>query len=255
VTVPRSAARLPAVLVGLAATAVATAAATVVATAGPAFAADGVTVEIKELPGTFVAGGAPGTVTAVASKSKGDCIKIRWSLVLDFSGVQADRVRVNRIEDDESFPVTPRPSGDSVRVTDRRLDPGRLCEDRSVTARYDITVVGGAVDGDATGAQLGLTVEAFSAKGQLLDRTTVTRDVRGGTSPSAEPTEEAAPSSPPAAGAGGGIATDRTSGASVVRVGPFGFAAGAIMVLLGLGLLIKVRRRARLAAANPRSHR
>lgn len=236
-TVPRSAARLCAVLAGVAGSAV--------ATAGPALAAEGVTVQIKQLPGAFVAGGAPGTVTAVASKSRGDCIKIRWSLVLEFDGVRPDRVRVNRIEDDESFPVTPQPAGDSVRVTDRRLDPGRLCDDRSVTARYDITVVSGAVGGDGTAARLGLAVEAFSSKGQLLDRTTVTRDVRGDTSPSPEPTQATpALSSPPAAGAGGGIAADRTSGDSVVRAGPFGLAAGAIMVLLGLGLLVKIRRRA-----------
>jgi hypothetical protein len=218
-------------------------------TAAPAFAAQGVSVQVDRLPGTFTAGGAAGTMTAVATKSRGDCIKIRWSLVLRADGLRPDRVRVSRIEDDGPFEVAAQTGDGSVRLTDRRLDPGRLCRDQRVTARYDITVAGGAVEAGETAARLSLAVEAYSDDGDLLDRTTVTRSVKAGVvaSPSAGPSGgPAPPSGSPAAGAGGGLAADPAGArSSAVRVGPIGLAVGAVMVLLGLGLLVRVRRRAR----------
>jgi hypothetical protein len=222
------------------------------ATAAPAFAAQGVTVQITELPGTFAAGGAPKTVTVVASKRSGDCIKVRWSLVLRVDGVRLDRVRVDRIEDNGSFPVTVQTEGDAARVTDRQLDPGTLCDDRTVTARYNVSFTGDAIDGG--GGEVTFAPEARSVNGQLLDRTTVTRAVASAQA-SPAPSEDEDPAAnvpteePSSAGtaAGGQVDANRTSdGSSVVRVGPIGLGVGAVLVLLGLGLLIKVRRRSRL---------
>lgn len=245
----RTMARLFAVLAGVAAGA---------AGAAPALAAQGVTVQVTQVPGEFTAGGESGKVTAVAKRSRGGCGKLRWSLVVLVDGGRPDRVRVNRIEEQGSFPVNVRIAGEAVRITDELLDPGTLCRDRTVTARYAIAFAEDATDTDT---QVNLVAEAYSAGGRLLDRAAVTRDLRsaggrGSPEPSADPAgeeadpagEEAAParSGAPAAGTGGGLDANRTSArAGSVRVGPIGLVVGAVMVLLGLSLLVKVRRRSR----------
>jgi hypothetical protein len=233
-------ARLFAVLAGVAAGA---------AGAVPALAAQGVTVQVTQVPGEFTAGGESGKVTAVAKRSRGGCGKLRWSLVVLVDGGRPDRVRVDRIEDQGSFPVNVRIAGEAIRITDELLDPGTLCRDRTVTARYAIAFAEDATDADT---QVNLVAEAYSAGGRLLDRAAVTRDLRsaggeGSPEPSADP-EGAVParSGDPTAGSGGGFDANRTSArAGSVRVGPIGLAVGAVMVLLGLSLLVKVRRRSR----------
>jgi hypothetical protein len=212
------------------------------ASAAPVAAAEGVTVQITQLPGEFVAGGPPAPVTVVASRSRGGCIKLRWSLALRVDEARPDRVRVDRIEQDGPFPVDTEVTGNAARVTDQRLDPGTLCRNRTVTAQYEITF-----PGDATG-EVTLVAEAFSAGGELLDRTTVTRGIRPAeTSPTPEPAPGAAAgaAAPAQSGAASQGAADRVSDEGVVRIGPIGLAAGALMVLLGLGLLVRVRRRSR----------
>jgi hypothetical protein len=178
----RSVARLSAVLV--------ISAAFGLATAAPALAAQGVTVQVTQLPGEFAAGGPPAPVTVVASRSRSGCIKVRWSLVLRVEGARLDRVRVDRIEESGSFPVNVRTTGNTARITDRQLDPGTLCRDRTVTARYEISFAGDAAD---AAAEATLAAEAFSAGGQLLDRATVTREVQpADASAPPEPTADAA---------------------------------------------------------------
>jgi hypothetical protein len=232
----RSVVRLPAVLVIVA---------TFSAGAGaPAHAAQGVTVRITQLPGEFLAGGPPATVTVSASRSRGGCIKLRWSLVLRVDGARPDRVGVDRIEQDGSFPVDVGNTGDAIRITDRELDPGTLCRDRRVTAQYEISFPGGATEDTA---ELTLAAEALTAGGQLLDRTTVSREVRPAEAPTSSAPAVAAPaqSGPSVAGAGGGLDARRASDSRVVRVGPVGLAVGVVMVLLGLALLARVRCRSR----------
>lgn len=214
--------------------------------AAPVQAAEGVTVQITQLPGGFVAGGPAAPVTVVASRSRGGCIKLRWSLVLRVDEARPDRVRVDRIEEDGPFPVDTEIAGNAARVTDQRLDPGTLCRNRTVTAQYEITF-----PGEATG-EVTLAAGALSTGGQLLDRTTVTRGIRPAeTSPTPEPAPGAAGTAAPAQsgaaaqGAGGGLGADRVSDEGVVRIGPIGLAAGALMVLLGLALLVRVRHRSR----------
>lgn len=231
-------ARLPVVLVMVAASGF--------ASAGAVAAARGVTVQITQLPGEFAAGAAPAPVTVVASRSRGGCIRVRWSLVLGVEGVRPDHVRVDRIEQDGSFPTRVEATGDAIRITDRRLDPGTLCRGRTVTARYEISVAG-----EATGAtgRLTLAAAAFSAGGQLLDRTTATRPVRLPRAP--QPSDAVGADVQGADGLSAerlgadGPAAGRTSDSRVVRVGPIGLAVGAAMVLSGLVLLARVRRRSR----------
>lgn len=235
--------------------------------AGPAAAAQGVTVQITELPGEFTAGAAPARVTVVASKRGGNCIKVRWSMVLQVDGASLDQMQVDRIEDSGSFPVDKRTTGNAARFTDQQLDPGTLCRDRTVTARYTI-----GFTGDVTDARVTLQTEAYDSNLRLLEQDEASRDVTGG---AAQPSPSDQASTPPAgaaprasdvasadpaatgtgnqtgqgAAAGTGDPVSAARRSSVVRVGPVGLAVGAVMVFLGFGLLLRVRRRLRLRPA------
>jgi hypothetical protein len=214
------------------------------AAAAPAFAARGVTIRVTELPGRFTAGAQPETMTVVATKRNGDCIKIRWSLTVTVDGVALDQIRVDRIEEDGSFPVNTQAEGGAARITDQQLDPGTLCEDRTVTARYRVSFTD-----QTTTPQVRLAAEAFDTDGRLLDRTTVTREVLGGASPTPSAADPSAAAPPPADASPSAAAQPNVTNAgnrsSVVRVLPVGAAVGALMVVFGIGLLIRVRRRMR----------
>ncbi|MFY1669449.1 hypothetical protein ACN27G_05750 [Plantactinospora sp. WMMB334] len=253
--------------------------------AAPAEAAPGFDTAITQLPGRFVAGRGAETVTAVVSTSlDGGCRKVRWSLVLRTEGLRLDQIGVDRVERTGTFPTEVRGEGGGARLTDRELDPGTLCRNRTVTAQYRL-----AVDEAATGGRVVLTVEAFDAEGRLLDRQGATREVVGGRdaaapqgrapapttpertgSPSggatasptepveAEPTEPVDEDSPALAegpdgaaggpgdgGSGGGVATANADGGGI-GLTELGFAAGALMLFLGAGLLLRLRLRSPL---------
>ncbi|MFC6017010.1 hypothetical protein ACFP2T_12445 [Plantactinospora solaniradicis] len=241
----------------------------------PAGAAPGFNTAITELPGRFVAGRGAETVRAVISTTlDGDCLKVRWSLVLRLQGVRPNQVEVDRIETG-SFPVEVRAEGNGARLTDRQLDPGSLCPNRTVTAQYRI-----AVDDAAPNGRITLAVEAFDAGGRLLDRGSATRDVTGSaqnrrrtptpkpTRPSpteATPTEtvetEAADDESPVLaegsgddgyGEGGGADSDaeRSSAANGSGIGltQVGFVGGGVLLFLGVGLLLRLRSRDRSTA-------
>jgi hypothetical protein len=236
------------------------------AAAFPAVAANGFDIQITELPGQFVAGGSAANLTVVVSKRTQGCIKVRWSMVLQVEGMSLDQVRVGRVEDNKAFDTQVTQANGGIRITDVQLDPGNLCPDSTVTALYQVAFLQGAADGRAT-----FTPEAFTSDGQLIGRDTVTRDVVGqggqggqgaqqsaqpnpsaavSASPSggaAQPTDQASASGAPAAGgAAATISSTSTSGAQApVQVGPVGLVVGALMVFLGVGLLIKVSKRAR----------
>ncbi|MEO3747228.1 hypothetical protein [Plantactinospora sp. B5E13] len=141
----------------------------------PAGAAPGFRTVLTTVPDTLAAGGDPRTVTAVVSTSRDEgCRKVRWSLLVQVSGLRLDQVGVDRIEETGSFPMTVRAGGDTARLTDRDLDPGTLCRDRTVTAQYRI-----AVADDAPAGRISLTVEAYDAQGRLLDQAGATRQVTG----------------------------------------------------------------------------
>jgi hypothetical protein len=233
-------------------TALACVAGFVAVTAGPAAAAEGVTVRITEVSNRFEAG-AQARMTVVASKRTDECLKVRWSMVLRVDGMSLNQVGVDRVEDNGSFPLDVQSDGDEARLTDVQLDPGTLCRNRTVTARYALRFAD-----DVSSGRLSMQVGAFDERGQLLETATVTRNVQGEGSPSAEPspseeateepTEEPAEetseeAAAPVAGGGVGqpIDVNRTSGGSGLL--PVGLAIGGMMVFLGLTMLIRTRRK------------
>ncbi|WP_422774834.1 hypothetical protein ACN28C_28380 [Plantactinospora sp. WMMC1484] len=169
----------------------------------PAEAAPGFDTAITQLPGRFVAGRGAETVTAVVSTSLGGgCRKVRWSLVLRTEGLRLDQIGVDRVEQTGTFPTEVRGEGGGARLTDRELDPGTLCRNRTVTAQYRL-----AVDAAAAGGRVVLTVEAFDAEGRLLDRQGATREVVGGRDVAAPQGRAPAPTTPERAGSASGGAT------------------------------------------------
>ncbi|MFC4021941.1 hypothetical protein ACFOW4_28925 [Micromonospora sp. GCM10011542] len=238
------------------------------ALAGPAQAA--FTTELSGLPAQFTAGDEVRTVSAVVSRTdqRGGCVKVRWSMVLSVQGIRLDQVKMDRVEETGSFPLEIRTDGDVARLTDRQLDPGALCPDRTVTARYRV-----AFAEDVTQGRVTLAAEAYDANLRLLARQTATRSVIGvvpatPSEPAAEPTVTTAePTDPataqpddeataeqgsvgnepgtPAAGAGRPVA--RSGGFGVVQAA---FLLGGLLLSLGLGLLLRLRQLTRAAAAD-----
>lgn len=242
--------------------------------AAPAAAAPGFEVAVTGLPGTFRPGAAAAQVSAVVSTTNDGCRRVRWSLLLRVEGVRPDQVRVDRIEQDGSFPVRVETDGNTARITDNQLDPGTLCPDRTVTAQYRVAVAAGA-----TGGRITLTPEAYDANQRLLAQASAVREIVGdrarpaptttppGRTPTRTPeatgsataTDESVDSivaadevglagsavpggQPPGAGAG---RTDATAGArdGDVKVATVGFVAGGLLLFVGVGLLLRLRQR------------
>lgn len=235
--------------------------------AAPAEAQGGFTTELSGVPQQFVAGDGVSRVAAVVSgRTGGQCQKVRWSLLVRTDGLLLDQVRINRIEETGQFPVQVQEEGNSARITDRQLDPGTLCDDRTVTAQYDVEIADDVTDGRIT-----LAAEAYDVNLNLISRQTVEREVISERSQQApadraerepaetEPAEEpdaadggespeagAAPpaGAEPGAGAGDAGQTDaaaQTSGGTgLVQAG---FVIGAVMLFLGVGLLVRLRHR------------
>ncbi|PWR10571.1 hypothetical protein DKT69_28590 [Micromonospora sicca] len=225
----------------------------------PARAAAGFATELSGLPDEFTAGDGAETVSAVVSRSDGgDCVKVRWSMVLGVQGLRLDQVTVDRVEDSGSFPLEIRTEGDVARLTDRQLDPGTLCPGRTVTARYRV-----AFAEDVTRGRVSFAAEAYDENLRLLARQTATRQVIGEevaatpseTQSSAPPRDPAA--SEPAADETGEYATPSdeavaelpppgAAGRPVAQSGRFGvvqgaFLLGGLLLFLGAGLLLRLR--------------
>lgn len=253
-TVRRLAARLGAAVVGTAAFGI--------VTASPAAAIEGVSIRITALS-RFEAGSGAGMTVVASKRSGGECLKVRWSMALRVEGLRLDQVEVQRLEEGP-FPVEVRDTGNGqVQFTDARPDPGSLCRNRTVTAKYTLRFADDVRDG-----RVALEVGALDLRGRLLESTTVTRSVAGGasTTPSAEPSEEpsekpsptpsseptrtAAPveeaaeqTETPAAGVGAGEPIDATPAGGSSGLLPVGIAVGGMMVFFGLTMLIRARRR------------
>ncbi|ROP34173.1 hypothetical protein [Couchioplanes caeruleus] len=237
----------------LAATALAVAVATL-AVPGRATAVEpGFEVRITELPPTFGAGAESRTLTVVASSDRRRCQKVRWSLVLQVEGPDLDEVEVERVEDDDDFPVQVERDDDIARITDQQLDPGELCRGRTVTARYRVSI-----DDDAESGRVVFASQAFTAGGTLLQETSGQSPVVGQErsttpteSPSPEPEESAAEdeeATPQPDRTGDTIAgvPASSSGGTPSLLGP-GLIVGAVLVFLGVGLLLRLRLRNRTA--------
>ena len=224
--------------------------------AAPALAVDdNVTVRVAQLPGEFEAGAEPRTVSVVASTDErgGRCRKVRWSMLLSVSGVSLDQLRVDRVEQDGSFPVQVRTEGDSARLTDRQLDPGQLCPGRTVTAEYRI-----AFAEDAPSGEVRLEASALDRRDQVLRTVAVSTGVAGeepeaspsptpSESESAEPeeSEEQQAAVPPPAN-DPDLAQTAGTGGTPSLLGP-GLIVGAVLVFVGVALLMRIRLRNRVS--------
>ncbi|MET8837807.1 hypothetical protein ABZV78_28390 [Micromonospora sp. NPDC004540] len=234
----------------------------------PAGAAAAFTTELSGLPDEFTAGDRVETLSAVVSRTDGGgCVKVRWSMLLRVQGLRLDQVKVDRVEDSGSFPLEIRTEGDSARLTDRDLDPGLLCPGRTVTARYRV-----AFAEDVARGRVSFAAEAYDPELRLLARQTAARQVVGAeataepTEATPEPTERSAEPSDPATEEP--VADDPSSDGAVVEPPPgaagrpvstsggFGvvqgaFLLGGLLVFLGVGLLLRMRRLLRPVRETP----
>ncbi|MCI4065021.1 hypothetical protein MRQ36_21610 [Micromonospora sp. R77] len=230
--------------------------------AGPARAA-AFSTELSGLPDEFTAGDRVETLSAVVSRQDGgDCVKVRWSMVVRVRGLRLDQVKMDRVEDSGEFPLEIRTEGDVARLTDRQLDPGTLCPGRTVTARYRV-----AFAEEVTQGRVSFAAEAYDQNLRLLARQTATRGVVGpdggatpseptpspsssSAEPSGTPTEEPSAEDPADAvpsdeavaelppGAAGRPAA-QSAGFGVVQAA---FLLGGLLLFLGAGLLLRLRQ-------------
>jgi hypothetical protein len=238
--------------------AIAVVAAAVLAVPGQAIAAvPGFQVQITELPGQFSVGASPSSVTVVASTNAGRrCQKVRWSMLMKVNGIALDQVSVDRVEDEGSFALAVQSNGDTARLTDVDVDPGELCNGRTVTARYQVSFAEGVTDGQVT-----LQAEAYDTAERLLQAATVTREVVSGAAAEPTPSEEADPTptdddpadeestdpaeeaaeASPTAGAIAQVPASKPGGdPSMLGAG---LIVGAVLIFLGVGLLLRLRLR------------
>ncbi|TDC72286.1 hypothetical protein E1193_28080 [Micromonospora sp. KC606] len=245
---------------------------TVLAAPQPSSAAAGFATVMSGLPDEFVADGEVRTLTAVVSRNDGGgCVKVRWSMVLTVDGLRLNQVKMDRVEEDGSFPVDIRTEGSVARLTDRQLDPGVLCANQTVTARYRV-----AFDESVSQGRVTLAAEAYDPNLRLLARQSASRNVIGpgfgvpttvptpsesaetveptesavAVEPTEEATEPAVAQVPPATGR-------PTSG---TQAGGFGvvqaaFLLGALLLFLGVGLLLRLRQLTRTADAEESGRR
>lgn len=224
--------------------------------ATPAAAQGGYQAQITELPDEAVAGEGPVGMTVVVSRDLGgDCEKVRWSLLLRVDGVEFDQIRAARVEQGQAFAVDVQIDDDTARLTDIALDPGTLCQDRTVTAQYQFSFTD-----DAEG-RVTLTAEAYDEDVNLLADTAVTLPVvtePGGSDP--EPTESVPPvvedpaviaDAPAGTGGGGPQPVDAIPAGDTSGIPVAWFIVGGAMVFVGFGLLMRVRARLLRSTADP----
>lgn len=221
----------------------------------PASAAvDGFDVKFGQSPATFTIGKDASTLTAVASTDRQRrCFRVRWSLTIRTDGVSLDQVRVNRVENGQSFPVRAQLGEEAARITDVQPDPGQLCRDRTVTGRWDISFTGpdnGRVTFEARALDVGGRELAASSTGSRVVTPVAARPSRtpsASPSPSPslteEPTEDVVDDTAPQPDRTSAAALDPAAGTPSV-LGP-GLIIGAVLVFLGVALLLRIRSRNR----------
>jgi hypothetical protein len=234
------------------------AAAAALAGAAPA-AADtpGFAVKVTQAPDTFTVGKDAHTLSAVVSTSSDRlqrrCIKVRWALTISTKGVSLDQVRVTRVENGQSVPIRTQFQGDDARVVDQQVDPGQLCRDQTVSAKWTVSFTGpdnGSVD---------FTMQAFSQRNlELASAGASARVVTPVAAKPSKPSKSATPSptatfSPepteaaiaPVAQASSAdpAALTKTSGSSDALLP--GILVGAVLVFVGVALLMRIRKRNR----------
>jgi hypothetical protein len=230
-------------------------------------AAPGFGLKLTDVPGTFTAGAAAKTITAVVSADTGQrCQRVRWTLAVKVDGAKIDQARIERVVEPGGSPLRVRTNGDTARITDVLFDPRTLCPGRNVQAGYRVSFTG-----DSAGT-VTFEAQALDAAGRPLQSTTASsRIVRAPEARPTEPTATASPTeseqavataspiapigagdessdAPPAvaAPAGGNTAGKAASSSSGIPslLGP-GLIVGAVLVFAGMALLLRIRMRAR----------
>jgi hypothetical protein len=234
--------------------------------AAPAFADDEDSVRLGS-PGSFTAGGSPGSVTVSVTKRSRGCVSARTTLLIQSPGLSADDVVVLAARDGrwEAVPV----SGDGDGLRTGRVAPEKpeLCERKSVSVRYRVGFAAGVPAG-----RVNIVAEAYTAGGDLIARDGEQRKLNGakGTptptgrssksaspsptpeettyAPEPDPTEVPAvvPTGQPGLGAGAGAGDGGGIGSTVMVV-------GIAMVAIGIALLVLLLRRARGGRDEPGS--
>ncbi|MEU4240636.1 hypothetical protein [Actinoplanes sp. NPDC026619] len=236
-------------------TALALVAASLAWTSPASAAVQGFAVDIGQSPATFTIGKDASTLTAIASTERQQrrCVKVRWSLTVRTDGISLDQVRVNRIEDGQSFRVRAQLTADEARITDTQLDPGQLCRDQTVSGRWDIAFTGpdnGQVTFearalDATGRELATASLNSRVLSPVAAKPTATSPAptpsKTATDPDEQVNDNAATPAP--ADTTSAAALKPASGTPSV-LGP-GLIIGAVLVFLGVALLLRIRSRNR----------
>jgi hypothetical protein len=243
-------------------------AAATLAWAAPAMAdLPGFDVKVTQAPGTFTVGNQAHTLSAVVSTSSDRlqhrCVKVRWALIISTKGVSLDQVRVNRIENGQSVPVRARFQGDAARVVDQQVDPGQLCLNQTVAAKWTVGFTG------PDNGSVSFSMQALSQRGQVLatggasaqvvtgvaDKPSRSPSASASSSPSAtpsfspQPTEAVIANLPTSSSVDPAALARKTSGSSVLLPG---ILVGAVLVFGGVALLMRLRsRNRRLAGGGP----
>ena len=227
---------------------------TLLAGASPASAAPGgFAVTVGQSPATFTTGKDARPVTAVASTDRQRrCFKVRWQLTIRTEGISLDQVRVNRIENGQSFPVRAQLGADEARITDVQADPGQLCRNQTVTGRWDVAFTGpddGKVTFEARALDGARELAAASSTSRVV--TPVAAKPRPSPSASPSPSKTVDDEATEAAVDDQAPQIDKTSAAALVPasgtpsvLGP-GLIIGAVLVFLGVALLLRIRSRNR----------
>ncbi|WP_213453607.1 hypothetical protein [Rhizomonospora bruguierae] len=219
--------------------------------AGPA-AADGDEVRLRA-PGSFTAGGSPGSVTVTIKRKSRGCVLAQATLVLAKPGLTAEQVRVEVARNGRWQSTGARQAGDgTVAAGPIGTEREPLCKgDASI--RFRVALAGGVTNG-----QVRLT-GAAAGSGAVLGQDSRTARVRGGaaaeaTSPPAptlSPTpevEEPAPApaeTPPAVTAPAAGPSNGSSSGGFGLVGALVMVLGGVLVALGVAILLFLLRRSR----------
>jgi hypothetical protein len=241
-----------------AATALAVAAATLAFSAPAEADTPGFDVKVTQAPDTFTVGKDAHTLSAVVSTSndrlRNRCIKVRWALIISTKGVSLDQVRINRVENGNSAPVRARFQGEAARVVDAQVDPGQLCRNQTVSAKWTVSFTG------PDNGSVSFSMQALSQQGRVLATggasarvvTPVAAKPSRSATPSPtdtfspEPTEAAIAPVHQASSAGPAALTKTSSSSSVLLPG---ILVGAVLVFVGVALLMRLRSRNRRQAA------
>jgi hypothetical protein len=231
------------------------------AVAAPAAAAvDGFAVKLGGSLATFTVGKQTHSLTAEASTDRERrCFKVRWQLTIRTDGISLDQLRVNRVENGQSFRVRAQLGDDAARITDVAADPGQLCRNRTVTGRWDISFTGpdnGRVTFEARALDVGgRELATASATGRVISPVAAKPSPSSASpSPSKSPTPETTEAvvddqAAPTPGETSAAALNPAAGTPSV-LGP-GLIIGAVLVFVGVALLLRIRTRNRKDQQQP----